>query len=177
MRLLTSFIAAALFAAAITIMPGAVAQSGRASQQKPPPPEQPQDKRKDDTIRIDTDLVTLTVTVVNERGRYVANLKQSDLTIYENGVTQELAYFKTGDQVPISLGILFDTSGSMVDKIEGVRDAVEHFVKAVAPGDEIFLIRFSSDAELVQDFTDDRRRILRAIDRLNPRGEQGALRC
>ena len=60
MRLLTSFIAAALFAAAITIMPGAVAQSGRASQQKPPPPEQPQDKRKDDTIRIDTDLVTLT---------------------------------------------------------------------------------------------------------------------
>ena len=114
---------------------------------------------------------------MNERGRYVANLKQSDLTIYENGVKQELAYFKTGDQVPISLGILFDTSGSMVDKIEGVRDAAEHFVKAVAPGDEIFLIRFSSDAELVQDFTelvqdftDDRRRILRAIDRLNPRG-------
>jgi len=72
--------------------------------------------------------------------------------------------------VPISLGILFDTSGSMVDKIDGVRDAVEHFVKSVSPGDEIFLVRFSEDAEMVQDFTDDRRRILRAVENLEPQG-------
>jgi VWFA-related protein len=58
----------------------------------------------------------------------------------------------------------------MIDKIEGVEDAVQHFVKSVAPGDEIFLIRFSDDAELVQDFTSDRQRILRAVDGLEPQG-------
>lgn len=70
----------------------------------------------------------------------------------------------------MSLGIIFDTSGSMIDKIDGVRDAVEHFVKSVSSGDEIFLIRFSEDAELIQDFTDDRRRILRAVEHLEPQG-------
>lgn len=166
MKLIISVIAASLLAVVLMIPPDVGAQSGRLSPQSP----QDKSKRDDDTIRIDTDLVTLTTTVVNERGRYVANLKQRDFTVYEDGVKQEIAYFNTGDKVPISLGILFDTSGSMVDKIDDVRDAVEHFVKSVAPGDEIFLIRFSSDAELVQDFTDDHRRILRAIDRLNPRG-------
>lgn len=166
MNLLKSKIAIAFFATLVIITP-IFPPSGHTQQQKPP---QDKNKRDDDTIRIDTDLVTLTTTVVNERGRYVANLKQRDFAIYEDGVKQEVAYFNTGDKVPISLGVLFDTSGSMVDKIEGVRDAVEHFVKSVAPGDEIFLIRFSSDADLVQDFTDDRNRILRAIDRLNPRG-------
>lgn len=166
MKLIKSEIAIAFFAVLIILAP-IFPQSGQTQQQKPP---QDKNKRDDDTIRIDTDLVTLTTTVVNERGRYVADLRQRDFAIYEDGVKQEVAYFNTGDKVPISLGVLFDTSGSMVDKIEGVRDAVEHFVKSVAPGDEIFLIRFSNDAELVQDFTDNRSRILRAIDRLNPRG-------
>jgi len=171
MRLLKSKAAAAFFAAVITITPGVAAQSGRAAQQNPQQASrQEKDKRDDAAIRIDTDLVTLTATVTDGRGRFAANLRQSDFTVYENGVKQELAYFKTGDQVPISLGVLFDTSGSMVDKIDDVRDAVGHFVESVSPGDEIFLIRFSSDAELAQDFTDDRGRILRAIDRLNPRG-------
>jgi Ca-activated chloride channel homolog len=171
MKLFTGILMAAFFVAALTITPGTVAQSGRVSQQKPQePPRQDKQKRDDEAIRIDTDLVTLAATVTNERGRFAANLKRGDFLVYEDGIKQELAYFETGAKVPISLGILFDTSGSMVDKIDDVRDAVEHFVKAVAPGDEIFLIRFSNGAELVQDFTDDRRRILRAIDRLNPRG-------
>lgn len=169
MKLLKSKIAMAFFASLITITL-ILPQSSYTQQQKPQQSPQDKNKRDDETIRIDTDLVTLTTTVVNERGRYVANLRQPDFAIYEDGVKQEIAYFNTGDKVPISLGVLFDTSGSMVDKIEDVRDAVEHFVKSVAPGDEIFLVRFSSDAELVQDFTDDRRRILRAIDRLKPRG-------
>ena len=169
MKLLKSKIAMAVFATLVTITL-IFPQSGHTQQQKPQQPPQDKSKRDDDTIRIDTDLVTLTTTVVNERGRYVANLKQRDFAVYEDGIKQEVAYFNTGDKVPISLGVLFDTSGSMVDKIEGVRDAVEHFVKSIAPGDEVFLIRFSSDAELVQDFTDNRNLILRAINRLNPRG-------
>ena len=166
MKLLKSKIAMAFFASLITITL-ILPQSSYTQQQKPP---QDKNKRDDETIRIDTDLVMLNATVTNDRGRFVANLKQSDFSVYEDGVKQQLEYFNTGDREPISLGIIFDTSGSMVDKIDGVRDAVEHFVKAVAPGDEIFLIQFSNHADLVQDFTDDRRRILRAIDRLEPRG-------
>jgi len=151
--------------------PISVAQTNRrpAMPQASPRPS-PQEVEQADVLRIDTELVTLTATVTDPRGRYVSNLRQEDFTVYEDGVKQALAYFSSGDRVPVSLGILFDTSGSMVDKIEGVRDAVEHFVKSVSPGDEIFLVRFSEDAELVQDFTDDRRRILRAVENLEPQG-------
>jgi Ca-activated chloride channel family protein len=149
------------------------------NRQKPPLPPMPstsptpspaQKKADGEVIRVETDLVTLTATVTDKNGRYRADLQQSDFTVYEDGTKQELAYFNTGDRVPMSLGIIFDTSGSMEDKIEGVRDAVEHFVKSVAPGDEIFVIQFSDDAELIQDFTDDKKRILRTIQNLEPRG-------
>ena len=141
------------------------------SQPKPTVSPTPPVKTKDDeVIKVETDLVTLTATVIDKNGRYRADLKQPDFTIYEDGAKQELAYFNTGDRVPVSLGIVFDTSGSMEDKIEGVEDAVEHFVKSVSPNDEIFLVRFSDDAELVQDFTDDRKKILRAVESLKPRG-------
>lgn len=125
---------------------------------------------EDEIIRVETDLVTLTATVTDKNGRYRADLKQSDFTIYEDGAKQETAYFNTGDRVPVSLGIIFDTSGSMEDKIEGVEDAVEHFVTNVSSNDEIFLVRFSSDAALVQDFTADRSLILRAVKSLDARG-------
>lgn len=125
---------------------------------------------EEEVIRVNTELVTLTATVTDKKGRYRADLKQSDFTVYEDRAKQELAYFNTGDRVPISLGIIFDTSGSMEDKIEGVQDAVEHFVKNVSPNDEIFLVQFSDDTELVQDFTADKKRILRAVELLEPRG-------
>ncbi len=172
MKLLASILSLSfvLIVAALAATPGSVAQS----QGQPQPqttPQRPQEVGKGDVVRVDTDLVTLTATVTDARGRYVANLKQGDFTVYEDGVKQELAYFNTGDRVRVSLGILFDTSGSMVDKIEGVSDAVEHFVKSVSPGDEIFLIRFSDEAVLVQDFTDDRNRILRTVEGLEPKGK------
>lgn len=137
---------------------------------KPTPTPTPAKTADEQVIRIDTEIVTLTATVTDKNGRYRADLKQGDFTVYEDGARQELAYFNKGDRVPMSLGIIFDTSGSMEDKIDGVRHAVEHFVKSVATGDEIFLVRFSDDAEIVQDFTDDRGRILRAVESLNPRG-------
>jgi Ca-activated chloride channel homolog len=151
-------------------VPIAWAQSVRSSQTPSASPTPHKKVGDDEVIRVNTELVTLTATVTDRNGRYRADLKQSDFTVYEDGVLQKLEYFNTGDRVPVSLGIVFDTSGSMEDKIEGVRDAVEHFVKSVAPGDEIFLVRFSDDAELVQDFTDDRKKILRQIESLRPRG-------
>lgn len=136
--------------------------------QKPTPA--PTREKDDEVIKVNTEIVTLTATVLDKNGRPRTDLKRNDFNVYEDGALQKLDYFKTGDRIPTSLGILFDTSGSMEDKIEGVQDAVEHFVKSVAPGDEIFLIRFSDDADLVQDFTDDKSRILRSVQNLEPRG-------
>lgn len=173
MRLLGVITTALLLLAVITFATGSEAQSRRTTQPPPPssaPTPPPQEVGEGDVVRVDTELVTLAATVTDAAGRYRAGLNKSDFAVYEDGVRQELAYFTTGDRVPVSLGILFDTSGSMVDKIEGVRDAVEHFVKSVGRGDEIFLVRFSDTADLVQDFTDDRRRILQAVERLEPRG-------
>ena len=132
---------AAMMQTVLIVIP-ATGQTAR-PQPKATPPVTSQGIAPGDVIRIESELVTLTATVTDSRGRYVANLKESDFTVFEDGVRQDLAFFGTGDRVPISLGIVFDTRGSMIDKIEGVRDAIEHFVKSVATGDEIFLIRFA----------------------------------
>lgn len=177
MKLIISIIALIFVVVALTVVPTSHAKPDRATQGagkprfSPTPPPKGQIVGEGETIRIDSELVTLTATVSDSRGRSVSGLKQSDFTVYEDGAKQELAYFDTGDRLPVSLGIVFDTSGSMIDKIEGVSDAVEHFVKSVAHGDEIFLVRFSDEAEIVQDFTDDRGRILRSVENLKPQGK------
>ncbi|MBX3295680.1 MAG: VWA domain-containing protein [Acidobacteria bacterium] len=152
----------------VKLSTGVQAQSEQKTPAAPTPP--PVKEKDDEVIRVNTEIVTLAATVTDKNGRYRSDLKRSDFTVYENGVEQKLEYFNTGDRIPMTLGIIFDTSGSMDDKIEGVQDAVEHFVNSVAPGDEIFLVRFSDDAELVQNFTDDKPRILRIVENLSPRG-------
>lgn len=136
----------------------------------PKPSSSPSREKDDEVIKVNTEIVTLTATVLDKNGRPRTDLKRDDFAIYEDGALQKLDYFNTGDRIPMSLGIIFDTSGSMEDKIEGVQDAVEHFVKSIAPGDEVFVVRFSDDADIVQDFTDDKTRILRTIQGLDPRG-------
>ena len=160
----------AFAASAFYYAPDSTAQSKPQTSPTPTPKPSPIKEKDDEVIKVNTEIVTLTATVTDKNGRPRTDLKRDDFNIYEDGALQKLDYFNTGDRIPMSLGIIFDTSGSMEDKIEGVRDAVEHFVKSVAPGDEIFLVRFSDDADLIQDFTDDKKRILRSIQNLVPRG-------
>jgi len=131
--------------------------------------QEPQERREE-TLKIDTVLVTLTATVFDGKDRYVTNLKKEDFAIFEDDVPQQISFFSTDEQIPISIGILFDTSGSMIDKLDGVQDAVKHFIDKTHPGDEIFLIRFSNHVKLVCNFTDDRKRLYKKIDSLEARG-------
>ncbi len=132
-------------------------QSPSASQQFPP-------------IKVDVQLVALTATVGDSKGRAVTGLTKDDFQVFEDGVAQQLSVFHNDEKVPVSVGILFDTSGSMLDKIEGVEDAVLHFMDTTNPEDDIFLIRFSDNISLVQDFTGDRQRLRRAVKDLRPHG-------
>ncbi|MCS6924503.1 MAG: VWA domain-containing protein [Candidatus Binatia bacterium] len=127
----------------------------------PPPRSQPQTARP-------TQLVTVTVT--DPSGGYIPGLRREDFVLYEDGVRQEITYFNIGENEPVSLGLVVDTSGSMRDKIERARQALRRFVDSIKPGDEVFIEEFNVQPVLLQDFTDSRVLLTQAISLLRPAG-------
>lgn len=99
-------------------------------------------------------MVLVPVTVVDPYGRLVTGLDESNFRIFEDGVEQEVVYFAEQD-VPISIGVIFDLSGSMSDKIDKSRLAALQFFKTANPQDEFFLVDFNDRAQLISPFTSD----------------------
>ena len=97
-------------------------------------------------------IVLIPVNVVDPWNRFVTRIEGSAFKLFEDGVEQEIVQFSSEDAA-ISVGIVFDTSGSMGRALPGSRQAVAQFVKAASPNDEFFLIQFSDRPELVQGFT------------------------
>ncbi len=123
----------------------------------------------DDRIRVKTDLVSLTLTVTDPYGRYVSGLGKNAFTIFDNNQEQEITYFSDAD-APVSVGILFDVSGSMSgDKITKARKALERFIGTSHPSDEYFLIAFNSRAQLLMDRTRDGEALLRKLTLVRPK--------
>lgn len=130
------------------------------------PTPTPDDPSKPVAIR--TDLVTLTLTVTDLYGRYVSGLSKSAFTVLDNNKEQEITFFSDTD-APISVGILFDVSGSMGgDKIKKARTALSRFVAASHPMDEYFLIAFNNRAELLLDRTRDSDAVLQKLTLVQP---------
>jgi VWFA-related protein len=115
-------------------------------------------------------LVDVVATVTDARGRYIPNLSAGDFILEEDGKPQPITHFSQDHNVPVSVGILLDTSGSMDRKIRTAVDAVERFTRRVHENDEIFLITFSGQTVLRQDFTDDREKLGQALRHLNATG-------
>ncbi len=122
-------------------------------------------------FRSGVDLVNVTATVVDRNGRFVPGLSQSDFIVYEENELQEVTHF-SNERVPVSLGLVLDTSGSMVgEKLTNALMAVDRFLtKLLSPEDEIFLYKFNNYPELVQDWTTNRQALSRAIRRINANG-------
>lgn len=122
-------------------------------------------------FRSGVDLVNVTATVTDRTGRFVPGLRQEDFIVYEEHELQEVTHF-SNERVPVSLGLVLDTSGSMVgEKLTSALMAVDRFLtRLLSPEDEIFLYKFSNFPELVQDWTTDRVRLGRAIRRVNAGG-------
>ena len=114
-------------------------------------------------LKVDVGLVNVVATVLDDRNRHVADLTPDDFTLYEDGEVQSIVHFAQSEDLPVSVGILLDTSGSMERKIDTATVAVERFLGQIHPDDEIFLVTFDNRARLVEDFTDDRRRLSRAL--------------
>lgn len=108
--------------------------------------------RNVNTIRTHSELVLVPVTVTDPMNRVVVGLEQENFQLFEGKHTQEIKHFSRED-VPVSLGIILDTSGSMVSKIERARGAVQTLLEESNSQDEFFLITFSDKPHLAQDFT------------------------
>lgn len=135
----------------------------------PTPTPPPKEDSDDPPVVIQTDLVTLTLTVTDQFGRYVSGLGKGAFTIVDNNQEQELTYFSDTD-APVSVGILFDVSGSMNgDKIAKARKALERFINSSHPNDEYFLIAFNTRAQLLLDRTRNGEAVLERLQLVQPK--------
>jgi len=121
-------------------------------------------------VRVDVRLVNVVATVTDARGRYVSNLTADDFTLEEDGIVQEITHFSQDQDVPMSVGVLLDTSGSMDRKIRTAVDSVDRFIRRIHKEDEIFLITFSGHTVLRQDSTDNRDKLSQALRHITATG-------
>jgi Ca-activated chloride channel homolog len=108
--------------------------------------------KRGQSLHMDVDLAIVNVTVTDPRDRLVTGLEPDNFRIFENNVEQEIRYFSSED-VPISIGIIFDLSGSMVNKVGKAKEAALQFFKTANPQNEFFLVSFNEHAELISTFT------------------------
>lgn len=117
------------------------------------------------------ELINVTATVTDRSGRFAGRLRQEDFIVYEDNKLVEVTHFNA-DRTPVSLGIVVDTSGSMVgDKWSAAVNSIDRFFRQMNDElDEFFLYRFSANADLVADWTNDRDRLAMTLQRIHPNG-------
>lgn len=120
-------------------------------------------------FNVETTLVQIPATVVDPSNRYVLGLQKDDFQVLEDGVAQTISHF-SGEDAPLSIGLLLDVSGSMDFKLERARDAASQFLKTMNPRDEAFLIEFGDQAELTVPFSSRMDQIESKLASLNPGG-------
>jgi Ca-activated chloride channel family protein len=103
-------------------------------------------------IRMNVDMVLVPVTVTDPMNRLVTGLERDDFQVFENGGQQKITSFATED-APVSIGIVFDLSGSMSSKLVRARESILQFIRTANPQDEFFVIGFNDRPELIEDFT------------------------
>jgi Ca-activated chloride channel homolog len=129
------------------------------SPQAPAPPQ----KQGGFKIGVNVDLVVMHTSVYDKNGHFVSGLKKENFKLFEDGIEQSINQFSQED-VPLSMGILVDLSGSMRNKVEEVTKAALAFIKASNPQDQVFLVGFNDQVELLQDYTNNIDDISDALD-------------
>jgi len=125
-------------------------------------------------IKVDVSLVLLSVSVVDPLNREVVGLDKENFEVLEGKEKQVIRHF-SGEDAPISLGVIFDVSGSMADKIDRARDAVVEFFKTANPQDEFFMITFNDQPQGVVDFTQSVEDIAERLLNTVPKGRTALL--
>jgi Ca-activated chloride channel family protein len=159
-----------LCALAFSALPVA-AQIPDTNTQPLPPGQNPSASPQDPRIRVDVNLVVLHTTVLDDRGRFADGLKQDNFRVLEDKAEQKLSVFKRED-VPVSMGLVIDNSGSMRDKRPRVNAAALTLVEASNPQDEAFVVNFNDDfyLDLDKDFSSSIPELKEALERIDSRG-------
>lgn len=118
----------------------------------------------EEVVKVDTNLVTIPVSVFDRNGLYIPNLRQSDFKIFEDGKEQEIAYFGTTDK-PFTVILLLDTSPSTEYKIDEIRRAAIAFVDQLKSQDKVMVIEFDENINVLAESTGDRQKIYKAINK------------
>jgi len=139
-----------------------IAAAAMAAAQSPPQGDLP-------VFHAGKQLVNLYASVADSKGKLISDLPKSAFKVYENGVEQQISLFHPED-VPVSMGILIDNSGSMKDKREKVAAAALDLVKASNPQDEVFIESFNDKWILEQEFTGDIKKLEAALDNIETKG-------
>src|ERR1700747_2177619 len=136
-----------------------------------PPGQNPNSGSQDPRIRVDVNLVVLHTTVLDDRGRFADGLKEENFRVLEDKAEQKLAVFKRED-IPVSMGLVIDNSGSMRDKRPRVNAAALTLVEASNPQDEAFVVNFNDDfyLDLDKDFSNSIPELKEALERIDSRG-------
>lgn len=165
------FVVFSAVAIAFITLPGIAQVVGPAA---PPRPAGDPSQRSDKPIQIDVEMVLVNVTVTDPQDHLVMGLDKNDFRLFENGVEQEILTFSNEDQ-PISIGLIFDMSGSMADKLDKSRQAALQILKTANPKDEFFLVSFNDRAELTSGFTSDLEDLERRMMATKTRGRTALL--
>jgi Ca-activated chloride channel homolog len=157
-------------AAAVFVFPS-FAQIPIPNSAPPPPGQDPNAGKQGTKIVMNVDLVVLHTTVIDDRQRFADGLKSDNFRVYEDKVEQKLSVFKRED-VPVSMGLVIDNSGSMRDKRPRVNEAAITLVQASNPEDEAFVVNFNDDfyLDLDKDFTNSIPELKEALERIDSRG-------
>ncbi|MEK6304449.1 MAG: VWA domain-containing protein [Acidobacteriota bacterium] len=126
-------------------------------------------QRPDDKIILDTSVVNVIVSITDPYGRFVTGLTKDHFEVFDDKVKQQIAHF-TDDDSPVSLGIVYDVSGSMKERIGRSIRALRRFIETSHDDDDFFLIGFNDRAKLVQDYTTSGDNILGHLMFIQPKG-------
>ena len=132
-------------------------------------PQQAPDENGTFVIRKDVDEVLLHATVVDDKQHIVTNLDRTAFAVFEDGKPQDIISFYNED-IPVSMGIVIDNSGSMREKRTKVNQAALNLVRSSNPQDEVFVVNFNDEYYLDQDFTNDLLKLKEALEKIDARG-------
>jgi len=163
--------------AALAASPGALAQSPLPPFTPPNPPPPPgytppgQSASRDHSIKSEVALVVLHVTVADPSGQFVSGLTQGNFNVFEDKVEQKISFFSSRD-IPVTMGLVIDNSGSMAEKRDQVNAAALAFVHSSNPQDEAFVVNFNDEYYLDTegDFTSDPQNLSDALSRIETHG-------
>jgi Ca-activated chloride channel family protein len=153
--------------AALLVVVGLTALAQKPAPQQPPPAAAA--AQDDVVLKVDTNLVPLHISVLDKSGKLLTNIPRTAFHVFENNVEQTIKQFLRED-VPVSMGIIIDNSGSMRDKRTRVAAASMALVKASNPDDEEFIVNFNDDAYLDLPFTSDMKKMEETLEKIDTKG-------